>query len=92
MIFRGSRYQNVGTYQAVDSNGRSTSALKIRLIPSTPAGFIHSFTAGERLDLIAYKYYRNPEKFWLIADANDRMDPDDLAEPGNRLLIPPDRT
>ena len=36
--------------------------------------------------------YRNPEKFWLIADANDEMDPEDLLEPGRQLLIPPDRS
>jgi hypothetical protein len=32
------------------------------------------------------------EKFWLIADANTEMDPEDLADPGRQLLIPPDRT
>jgi nucleoid-associated protein YgaU len=92
MIFKGSRYQNIGSYRVAGVNGREVSALKIRFIPSTPAGFYHTFTADERLDLIAYKYYRNPEKFWLIADANTEMDAEDLLEPGRQLLIPPDRT
>jgi hypothetical protein len=70
MIFKGSRYQNVGRYQIVDANGRTVSVLKIRFAPATPAGYFHTVTGEERLDLIAYKYYRNPEKFWLIADAN----------------------
>ena len=92
MIFQGSRYQNTGSYQVTDSTGRQVTAVKIRFIPPTPAGYRHTFTADERLDLVAYKFYRNPEKFWLIADANTEMDPEDLLEPGRQLLIPPDRT
>lgn len=92
MIFKGSRYEKVGTYQVTDANGQTLYALKIRFIPPTPAGFLHTFTADERLDLLAYQFYRNPEKFWLIADANTEMDPDDLLEPGRQLPIPPDRT
>jgi hypothetical protein len=91
MIFKGSRYQNVGGYR-VTLNGREVSALKIRYIPPTPAGFYHTFTADERLDILCYRFYRNPEKFWLIADANTEMDPADLLEPGRQLLIPPDKT
>ena len=92
MIFKGSRYEKVGTYQVTDASGQTVYALKIRFIPRTPAGFLHTFTADERLDLLAYQFYRNPEKFWLIADANTAMDPDDLLEPGRQLPIPPDRT
>jgi nucleoid-associated protein YgaU len=92
MIFKGSRYQNTDKYQVTDASGRIVSALKIRLVPVTPAGYFHTVTADERLDLIAYKFYRNPEKWWLIADANTAMDPEDLLEPGGQLLIPPDKT
>lgn len=89
MIFRGSRYASVGIYQTVDANGETVTALKTRFIPPTLAGYFHTFTADERLDLIAYRFYRNPEKFWLIADANAEMDPEDLLEPGRKLAIPP---
>jgi len=93
MIVKGSRYEKVGIYEAVDADGNAVKALKLRLIPETPAGYQHLFKSGDRLDLLAYTYYRNSEKFWLIADANPEMDPDDLvAEPGRQLLIPPDRT
>jgi cupin superfamily acireductone dioxygenase involved in methionine salvage len=90
MIFKGSRYQNVASYQ-VNLNGRTVSALKIRFLSPAPAGFYHTFTAGERLDILAYRFYRNPEKWWLIADANTEMDPEDLLEPGRQLPIPPDK-
>lgn len=92
MIFKGSRYTNLGSYQTVDAAGRRVTALRSRFIPATLAGFLHTFTADERLDLIAHKFYRNPEKFWLIADANTEMDPENLLEAGRQLPIPPDRT
>ena len=92
MLFKGSRYEKVGTYQVTDAQGRTVTALRIRIIPATPAGYLHTLTSDERLDILAYNFYRNPEKFWLIADANTEMDPDDLLEPGRQLLIPPDRT
>jgi hypothetical protein len=74
------------------ANGQIVATLGIRIIPPTAAGFQHSFSADERLDLLAYNFYRNPEKFWLIADANTEMDPEDLMLPGRQLLIPPDRS
>lgn len=92
MIFKGSRYQGVKVNTVALPNGQSVAAFGIRFIPLTPAGFMHTFSGHERLDLIAYQYYRNPEKFWLIADANTAMDPEDLLEPGRQLLIPPDQT
>jgi nucleoid-associated protein YgaU len=91
MIFKGSRYERVGVYPATTADGRTVTALKIRFIPPTPAGFFHTYTADQRLDLLAFTFYRNPEKFWLIADANPAMDPEDLLEPGRPLRIPPDR-
>jgi len=91
MIFKGSRYEKVNTYQVTGANGQTLTVLAIRFIPPTPAGYLHTLTADDRLDLLAFNFYRNPEKFWLIADANTSMDPDDLLEPGRQLLIPPDR-
>jgi hypothetical protein len=92
VIFKGSRYEKVGAIQVTDASGRVVSALRLRIIPPTPAGFVHTMRDGERLDLLAAKYYGNPEKSWLIADANPEIDPDDLLEPGRSILIPPDRT
>src|SRR5262245_14477999 len=91
MIFKRSRYEREGVYQVTGLSGQPVSALKIRLIPPTPAGFLHTFTADERLDLLAAHFYQNPEKFWLIADANTELDPEELLEPGRQLRIPPDR-
>ena len=92
MLFKGSRYQDVKTYQVTAPDGQTIVVLGMRTIPPTPAGFLHTFTADERLDIVAFNYYQNPEKFWLIADANAEMDPEDLQVPGRHLKIPPDRT
>ena len=44
---------------------------------------------GDRLDLISYRIYKDPEQFWRICDANLALLPEELtAEPGRRLLIP----
>ncbi len=92
MIYKGSRYEKTGTYQVITADGQTVNALKIRFIPATPAGYLHTITADQRLDILAYNFYRNSEKFWLIADANTEMDPEDLLDPGRQLRIPPDRT
>jgi hypothetical protein len=93
MIFKGSRYETVGTYDVTGPSGETIKALLIRYIPDTPAGFRHTVTSGERLDLLANTYYHQPLKFWLIADANNALDPEDLvSSPGQQVLIPPDRS
>jgi nucleoid-associated protein YgaU len=92
MIFKGSRYESVGVAQVNDASGKAISALRIRVIPTRPAGYLHTVTAGDRIDLLAYKYYSNPEKFWLIGDANSVISAEDLIVPGQKVLIPPDQT
>jgi hypothetical protein len=91
MFFKGSRYETVGDAQLTDSQGRAVRYKKIRMVPTTPARFNHLVSQADRLDLVAYRYYRDPLKFWRIADANDVVLADDLtAQPGKRILIPPD--
>ena len=91
MIFRGSRYEALArTPLVVESDdGRQHAALAIRFIPHTPATYRHTIAAGERLDLLAHRYYGDPERFWAIADANGEIDPEDLLEVGRRILVPP---
>jgi len=38
-------------------------------------------TAGDRLDLLAYSYYKDSSLYWIIASANEL--------PGNSLIPPP---
>jgi nucleoid-associated protein YgaU len=88
MIFKGSRYEAVPVL-TITVAGRSESYLAMRELPPVPAGYLHTFRADERLDLLSFRFYQNAEKFWRIADANSEPDPEDLLEPGRRILIPP---
>lgn len=90
MFFKGSRYAKVPTEEIAEANGRVTQYKRIRLIPETRAQMGHGVTEGERPDHIAHRYYRDAERFWRIADANQAMKPDDLTvHPGRIILIPP---
>ncbi len=90
MFFQGSRYEKVKTNEFTNANGRVIGYKRVRFIPETPATNQHTVVQGERLDLIAYQYYRDPELFWRICDANRAMLPDKLvAVVGRRILIPP---
>lgn len=93
MIFKGSRYERLAksTIVVKDATGKDHAVLPIRYVPPTAATYRHTMSANERLDLLAYHFYTNPEKYWLIADANRPMDPEDLLTVGLQILIPPDR-
>ncbi len=91
MFIKGSRYAKVEEYMPVDSSGNRNQVKKIRKTPETKGRFLHTVKDGDRLDLLAYTYYKNPTKFWLICDANNIMYPADLLEKGRKIIIPPDR-
>jgi len=89
MFFKGSRYAKVEDLKMVDRAGRTVLYKATRFIPPTPVQVGHIISAGERLDLIAQFYYRDPERFWRICDANFALLPDDLAaDVGRKIGIP----
>ncbi len=91
MFYKGSRYETVADAHYIDETHRDILYKKMRIIPDTPAQFSHLVMQGDRPDLLAFRYYRDPLKFWHIADANGFMSAEELtAEPGKRILIPPD--
>src|SRR5690242_20249116 len=85
MFFKGSRYEKVGDLTLTDASGRQIKYKKTRLIPSAKPQFGHLVHQGERLDHIAQRYYRDPERFWRIADANGVLWPDELMEKAGRV-------
>ncbi|RPJ38576.1 MAG: hypothetical protein EHM35_04235, partial [Planctomycetaceae bacterium] len=42
----------------------------LRSLPQTPGTFRHRVEDADRLDHLAYKYYRQPTKWWRLSDAN----------------------
>ena len=88
MFFKGSRYEKVPTREMTDASGRTIRYKTTRFIPETRALEGHRVIAEERLDHIAWRHFRDAERFWRIADANRALWPDDLLELGDVLRIP----
>jgi hypothetical protein len=89
MFFRGSRYEPVPEAQLATPDGRTIRYKRVRFIPDTPGSLAQQVNQGDRLDLIAYRVYKDPEQFWRICDANLALLPEELVEePGRRLLVP----
>ena len=88
-----SRYYGFGVLYYTAPNGQTISYLARRIVPQPGApnyATINTYTVrqGDRLDLIAAKYLRDPLMAWLICDANGAMRPHDLvATPGRVLAI-----
>ena len=48
-------------------------------------------TIGDRLDLLAYSYYKDPELWWIISSANNHITKGSMfPPPGLQLRIPTD--
>lgn len=89
MFFRGSRYEGIAEAEWTTPAGRIIRYKRRRFIPFSRGVFPYLVVEGERLDLIAYRVFKDPEQFWRICDANEALRPEDLAAvPGRRLLIP----
>lgn len=89
MFLRGSRYEVVLDAELAGPDGRKIRYKRIRFIPETRGALPHLVTEGDRLDLIAHRFYQDAEQFWRICDANLALRPEDLVcPPGRRLVIP----
>jgi hypothetical protein len=65
-----SRYRKLPDVVTTDAKGRTLASKALRLLPSVSGTFRHTVEDGDRLDHVAYKYYRQPTKWWRITDAN----------------------
>jgi hypothetical protein len=88
MFFKGSRYESVPEGVFADARGRQIPFKLLRIIADAPSLQTHTVQSLDRLDMIAFKYYDDPEQFWRVCDANLATLPDELLEVGKRLLIP----
>jgi len=70
MFSKISRYYKLPDEVVVDVTGRSVQSKPIRLLPAITGTFRYTLVAGDRLDHLAFKYYKQPRKWWRICDAN----------------------
>jgi hypothetical protein len=89
MFSHGSRYQHIPTGIHVDRDGRERPYVLLRAFPrAAPTQRQHEFAEHERLDLLAFTFFGDPEQFWRICDANRTLQPESLEVVGRRLRIP----
>lgn len=91
MIDRRSRYARTPVLTADDGRGGSQQVLDLRETPDTAAVLRIVATDADRLDLLAFRYYRDPTRFWRVCDATAELDPFEVVVPGEPLPIPPDK-
>ena len=70
MFSKISRYRAVPDVAAADAQGRVRLTKDLRPLPDVRGQFLHTVDAGDRLDLLAYRYYGQSVKWWRICDAN----------------------
>jgi hypothetical protein len=86
-----SRYAGLEIARIDLPDGRTVVYVRRRFVPQ-PERFAtlteHAVTEGERPDTIAADAFGDPERFWLLCDANRALRPQDLtAEIGRRLRL-----
>ena len=81
MFSKSSRYRNLPESSPVNAQNERLRGKELRLIPRTPGRFLHTVRESDRLDLLAFKYYNDPSRWWQIADANTEWQfPTDLLD------------
>jgi hypothetical protein len=86
MFTPDSRYRRSAVVATVNLAGQPIHAAELRTPPPTPGTFLHRVEEGERIDNLSNRYYRDPLRWWRIADANPAfVTPDELL--GNSAWI-----
>jgi hypothetical protein len=79
MFSANSRYSGLATYTVTLADGRTVTATTLPV--SQRGGLLgyHPRVEGDRLDLLAARYLKDPTFSWRLCDANDSFSPDALA-------------
>jgi hypothetical protein len=75
-----SRYAKAATYRTRDVRGREVEAVAVPDAPEQTLRGIHVHKDGERADHLAARYTADAAGYWRIAEINDAMTADALAE------------
>ena len=92
MVFKGSRYANTPVISPETPGRSAPRVLGLRPVPHSPGVLTYSVAEGDRLDQLAYRFYSDSRKYWLILDANPEiLNPFELLQPGRQIRIPRNR-
>lgn len=87
MIFKGSRYEGCALYFDKEKNTSYLEPLS-KLIAPHPSDYVYQYKAGDRLDILAQRFYGNPQKKWIILLANPLYLSELEIQEGDILNIP----
>jgi nucleoid-associated protein YgaU len=92
MFEENSRYYPLETAEYITIDGQSIAYKRRRFLPPRdrlPLLMEVTVLRDDRLDLITAKTLGDPERFWVICDANNAMHPGELlSQPVQTLRIP----
>jgi hypothetical protein len=93
MADRSSRFYNAPAYTvpSADRPGGNVVLYQPRLDPPPPSASTYRVRPGDRPDLIAHTLFGDPYLYWRVADANPEKTLDDLATPGQTIVVPETR-
>jgi hypothetical protein len=78
MFSPNSRYAGLASYPVTMPDGTIVTATRLPLPdPLALAGY-HRRVVGDRLDLLAARYLKDPTFFWQLCDSNNTPAPDAL--------------
>lgn len=86
-----SRYYGIPTASYAEPGGTPVAYLTRRFCPPADALSLLAMARvnpGERLDQLTARTLGDPTQFWRVADANQALDPWELAAPGRALRVP----
>lgn len=90
MFLKNSRYAKVRQVRVKHSKKRQVKAVALRRLPQT-SGSPHVVKANDRLDFYAQRAYRDPTRFWHVADANTELEAHDLVAAVGRVIEVPEQ-
>jgi nucleoid-associated protein YgaU len=90
MFAKNSRYYAIETVEATSPAGETVQAVKLRRLPAT-SGQPLTVKDGDQLDVLSEQRYRDPTRFWNIADANTELEANTLVEKAGRVIQMPAR-
>lgn len=85
-VYKGSRYD--GALLNIDSNSVLSISFNRTYIEPEESDYIIQVTAGDRLDILAERFYGDSQLQWIILYANPQYDSPLDIKAGDYLVIP----